>query len=75
MNYIILNGAEPVKISDEKAEFIDKILNESEAKSIASELSLIHELALYTSETPLYAREKSALWTLKTVIEKLNGET
>jgi hypothetical protein len=71
MNYIILNGTEPVKISDAKASLFQKLLNKNEVESIQEDLNLIHEIALYSSVIPFDKTEKAALFTLKTLIENL----
>ena len=68
MNYLILNGAEPVKISDAKASFLTELVNENYFKSVVKDLKLIKNIAFFESLAPIDAKQKEAFFTLKKVI-------
>ena len=71
MNYIILNGTEPVQISEKKAKFFSLLCNETETKSIVKQLKLIERIALYDSCTMLGITEKNALFAFHQLISNL----
>lgn len=71
MNYIIMNGSDPVEISEPLASVFLQLTEKNEAAAFANDLMLVFELALFHSRVPIDEPEKAALFNLKSFADKL----
>lgn len=71
MNYLIVNGSEPQEITEAQANFIQFLEHEGDVNNYVNGLSLLEEIVIYSSSVPLDVAEKSALFYLKELKNKL----
>ena len=66
-NLLIIEGYEPLPLTDAQADFLHTILMPFAAKEILNELDLLSNIVLFDSKSPIDEKEKEALFTIKKV--------